>query len=79
MDDSLNSVGQDFWAELAQTQAESIGWIPFDEVAYLHVGSDEPVIPHPWTHAKRRLTLTRGLQLASGVCSFLYQALSRYA
>ena len=34
----------DFWAELAQTQAESIGWIPLDEGAYLHVGSDELVI-----------------------------------
>ena len=44
MDDSLNSVGQDFWAELAQIQAESIGWIPLDEGAYLHLGSDEGVI-----------------------------------
>ena len=34
----------DFWAELAQIQAESIGWIPLDEGAYLHVGSDELVI-----------------------------------
>ena len=34
----------DFWAELAQIQAESIGWIPLDEGAYLHVGSDEGVI-----------------------------------
>jgi hypothetical protein len=31
-------------SELAQIQAESIGWIPMDEGAYLHVGSDEPVI-----------------------------------
>ena len=30
--------------KLAQIQAESIGWIPMDEGAYLHVGSDEPVI-----------------------------------
>ena len=29
-------------SELAQIQAESIGWIPMDEGAYLHVGSDEP-------------------------------------
>jgi hypothetical protein len=35
---------EDFWSELAQIQAESIGWIPVDEGAYLHVGSDEPVI-----------------------------------
>jgi hypothetical protein len=40
----VNSIEEDFWAELAQIQAESIGWIPLDESAYLHVGSDEPVI-----------------------------------
>jgi hypothetical protein len=38
------SIEQDLRAELAQIQAESIGWIPLDEGAYLHVGSDEPVI-----------------------------------
>ncbi len=38
------SVEENFWSELAQIQAESIGWIPMDEGAYLHVGSDEPVI-----------------------------------
>ncbi len=38
------SVEEDFWSELAQIQAESIGWIPMDEGAYLHVGSDEPVV-----------------------------------
>ena len=38
------TIEEDFWAELAQIQAESIGWIPLDEGAYLHVGSDEPVI-----------------------------------
>jgi hypothetical protein len=38
------TIEQDFWTELAQIQAESIGWIPLDEGAYLHVGSDEPVI-----------------------------------
>ena len=40
----MTSIEDDFWAELAQIQAESIGWIPLDEGAYLHVGSDEPVI-----------------------------------
>ena len=35
---------EDFWAKLVQIQAESIGWIPLDEGAYLHVGSDEAVI-----------------------------------
>jgi hypothetical protein len=38
------TIEEDFWAELAQIQAESIGWIPLEEDAYLHVGSDEPVI-----------------------------------
>ena len=40
----MNSIEADFWAELAQIQAESIGWITLDEGAYLHVGSDELVI-----------------------------------
>ena len=40
----MNSIEEDFQAELAQIQAESIGWIPLDEGAYLHVGSDAPVI-----------------------------------
>jgi hypothetical protein len=26
-----------FWAELTQIQAASIGWIPLEEGAYLHV------------------------------------------
>jgi hypothetical protein len=33
-------IESDFWAELTQIQAESIGWIPLDSGAYLHV-SDE--------------------------------------
>lgn len=40
----MTSIEDDFWDELAQIQAESIGWIPLDEGAYFHVGSDEPVI-----------------------------------
>jgi hypothetical protein len=40
----MNSIEQDFWAELAQIQAESIGWIPLKEGAYLHVGADYAVI-----------------------------------
>ena len=43
LDDPM-TIEQDFWTELAQIQAESIGWIPLDEGAYLHVGSDAPVI-----------------------------------
>jgi hypothetical protein len=38
------TIEQDLWLELAQIQAESISWIPLDEGAYLHVGSDVPVI-----------------------------------
>lgn len=38
------SIEDDFWNELVQIQAESIGWITLDEGAYLHVGSDVPVI-----------------------------------
>ena len=40
----MNSIEEDFWLELAQIQAESIGWIPLDDGAYMHVGSDVPVI-----------------------------------
>jgi hypothetical protein len=40
----VTSIEEDFWAELAQIQAESIGWIPLEEGAYLHVGSDSGVI-----------------------------------
>jgi hypothetical protein len=36
----MHPIESDFWAELAQIQAESIGWIPLEEGVYLHV-SDE--------------------------------------
>ncbi len=38
----MNSIEQDFWEELAQIQ--SIGWIPMEEGAYLHIGADDAVI-----------------------------------
>ena len=38
------TIEEDFLTELAQIQAESIGWIPIDDGAYLHIGSDETVI-----------------------------------
>ena len=41
---NTDSIEADFWAELSQIQAESIGWIPLDEGAYLHLGSDTSVI-----------------------------------
>ena len=34
------TVEADFWAELAQIQAESIGWTPLEDGVYLHVGDD---------------------------------------
>lgn len=40
----MMSIEEDFQAELAQIQAESIGWLPLEEGAYLHVGSDESAI-----------------------------------
>ncbi len=40
----MASIEADFWAELDQIQIESIGWIPLDEAAYLHIGSDTSVI-----------------------------------
>ena len=40
----MNTIGEDFWPELAQLQAETIGWILLEEGAYLHKGSDDSVI-----------------------------------
>ena len=37
---STASIESDFWAELAQIKAESIGWMPLGEGAYLHVDDD---------------------------------------
>ena len=37
----MSSKEADFQVELAQIQAESIGWIPLGEGAYLHLVSDE--------------------------------------
>ena len=40
----MPSIEADFWAELSQIQAESIGWMPLGEAAYLHISSDTSVI-----------------------------------
>ena len=40
----MSSIEADFWAELAQIQAESIGWTPLEEGVYLHLGPDTLVI-----------------------------------
>ena len=34
----------DFLRELAEIETESMGWIPLDEGAYLHVGSEDGVV-----------------------------------
>ena len=40
----MSTIEIDYREELAQIQTESIGWIPMEEGAYLHVGSDAEVI-----------------------------------
>ena len=40
----IDPIEADFWEELAQIQAESIGWMHLDEGAYMHVGTDATVI-----------------------------------
>ena len=37
---TAESIEADFWAALAQIKAESIGWIPLGEGAYLHVDDE---------------------------------------
>lgn len=34
----------DFWRELADIEAESIGWLPLGEGCYLHTGNDSAEI-----------------------------------
>ena len=34
----------DFLRELAEIEAESMGWIPLDDGVYLHLGSDEEIV-----------------------------------
>jgi hypothetical protein len=38
------SIEADFWRELAEIEAESIGWQALGDGAYLYLGSDQPVI-----------------------------------
>ena len=40
----LTNIDIDFLRELADIETESMGWIPLDEGAYLHLGSDEEVV-----------------------------------
>ena len=39
----MPSIEEDFWAELAQIEAESIGWIALDESAYIHLDFYESI------------------------------------
>ena len=41
--DSTN-IDINFLRELAEIEAESMGWIPLDDGAYLHVGSEDGVV-----------------------------------
>ena len=41
--DSTNS-DIDFLRELAEIETESMGWIPLDDGAFLHVGSEDGVV-----------------------------------
>ena len=34
------NIEADFWRELAELEAESIGWLALDEGCYLHTGTD---------------------------------------
>jgi hypothetical protein len=34
----------DFWRELAEIEAESIGWVPLGDGCYLHTGNDSSEI-----------------------------------
>ena len=40
----MNSIEEDFWAELAQIKVESIGWIPLEQGAYLHLGEPNTTV-----------------------------------
>ena len=42
--ESLEAVEADFGRELAEIEAESIGWQALDDGVYLHVGSEDAVI-----------------------------------
>lgn len=41
---STAQIEADFWRELAEIEAESLGWIALDDRCYLHTGSTQLVI-----------------------------------
>ncbi len=42
--ESQADIEADFWRELADIEAESIGWLPLGEGCYLHTGNDSAEI-----------------------------------
>lgn len=42
--EQVADIPTDFHREIKEIEAESIGWIPLDYTAYLHVGSDEDTV-----------------------------------
>jgi hypothetical protein len=40
----MTSIEADFWEELSQLEAESMGWTCLSEGVYFHLGSDQQVI-----------------------------------
>lgn len=41
---TAEAIEADFWRELAEIEAESIGWLPLGEGCYLHTGNDSAEI-----------------------------------
>ena len=42
--EQVAEIDTDFLLELAEIEVESMGWIPLEERAYLHVGGDDGVV-----------------------------------
>ena len=42
--EQVAEIDTDFLLELAEVEVESMGWIPLEERAYLHVGGDDGVV-----------------------------------
>jgi hypothetical protein len=42
--EQVAEIDTDFLLELAEIEVESMGWIPLEERAYLHVGGDAGVV-----------------------------------
>ena len=40
----MPSIESDFQRELAEIEAEILGWTPLEDGAYLHVGSEDGVV-----------------------------------